>query len=66
LFIFEITSRCLALSIPYRQACLGVGKEWIRRLLADMKERGESAVQVREPADRWRYVRMSTEGTTST
>ncbi len=48
------------------RACPDVGREWIRRILADMKERGEVAVEGRGPAARWRYVGMSSEGTTST
>jgi Fic family protein len=47
------------------RACPGVGREWIRRILADMKERREVAVEGRGPAARWRYVGMSSEGTTS-
>jgi len=42
--------------LDLEKTCPGVGREWIRRILADMKERGEVAVQGRGPAARWRYV----------
>jgi len=38
------------------RACPGVGREWIRRILAEMKERGEVANEGRGPAARWRYL----------
>jgi Fic family protein len=37
-------------------ACPGVGREWIRVLLADMKRRGEVTCRGRGPAARWRYL----------
>jgi len=36
--------------------CPGVGREWIRRLLAGMKATGEVSCQGRGPAARWRYL----------
>ena len=38
------------------RACPGVGREWIRRLLAQMKASGEVSCQGKGPAARWRYV----------
>lgn len=38
------------------RACPGVGREWIRKLLADMKHRGEVSVEGRGPAARWRHL----------
>jgi hypothetical protein len=38
------------------QACPGVGREWIRRLLAEMRACGEVSCQGRGPAARWRYI----------
>jgi Fic family protein len=38
------------------RACSAVGREWIRRILAEMKQRGEVAVEGRGPAARWRYL----------
>lgn len=38
------------------QACPGVGREWIRRLLADMRASGEVSCKGKGPAARWRYV----------
>jgi Fic family protein len=38
------------------RACPAVGREWIRRILAEMKQRGEVAVEGRGPAARWRYL----------
>jgi Fic family protein len=42
--------------VDVERACPGVGREWIRRILAGMKERGEVAVEGRGPAARWRYL----------
>ncbi|HEY6350764.1 MAG TPA: Fic family protein [Candidatus Angelobacter sp.] len=39
------------------RACPGVGREWIRRILADLKKRGQVSVEGRGPAARWRYLR---------
>ncbi|MDZ4341421.1 MAG: Fic family protein, partial [Candidatus Binatia bacterium] len=36
-------------------ACPGVGREWIRVLLANLRNSGEVACQGRGPAARWRY-----------
>ena len=38
------------------RSCPGLGREWIRRIFAEMKERGEVAVEGRGPAARWRYL----------
>jgi Fic family protein len=38
------------------RACPGVGREWIRKLLADMKDQGEVTVEGRGPAARWRHL----------
>jgi Fic family protein len=46
------------------RACPGVGREWIRRILGEMKERGEVAVEGRGPAARWRCLGSRSEGTT--
>jgi hypothetical protein len=37
-------------------ACPGVGREWNRSLLADMKAAGEVSCQGKGPAARWRYL----------
>jgi fido (protein-threonine AMPylation protein) len=37
------------------QACPGVGREWIRVLLANLRNWGEVACRGRGPAARWRY-----------
>ncbi|MFO7675132.1 MAG: Fic family protein [bacterium] len=39
------------------QACPGVGREWIRLVLAEMKRSGEVICRGRGPAARWRQVR---------
>ena len=36
-------------------ACPGVGREWIRSLLADLKSDGEVTCQGKGPGARWRY-----------
>jgi Fic family protein len=38
------------------QACPGVGREWIRSLLTDLKASGEATCQGKGPAARWRYL----------
>lgn len=48
------------------RACPGVGREWIRRILGDLKKRGEAAVKGRGTAARWRYIGAGNKGTTST
>ncbi|HEV2964466.1 MAG TPA: Fic family protein [Candidatus Angelobacter sp.] len=47
------------------RACPGVGREWIRRILADLKKQGEAKVTGRGPAARWRYLAKSRKGTTT-
>jgi Fic family protein len=37
------------------QACPGVGREWIRSLLTELKAAGEATCKGRGPAARWRY-----------
>lgn len=44
------------------RACPGVGREWIRHLLGEMRERGEVTVTGRGPGARWRLV--ANKGTT--
>jgi Fic family protein len=44
-------------------ACPGVGREWIRSLLADLKRSGEVTCQGKGPGARWRHHRSK--GTTS-
>jgi Fic family protein len=39
------------------RACPGVGREWIRSLLRDMKAAGEVSCQGKGPGARWRYLR---------
>lgn len=38
------------------RACPGVGREWIRTLLADLKETGNASCQGRGPGARWRHT----------
>ena len=38
------------------RACPGVGREWIRSLLSDLKAAGEVSCQGKGPAARWRYL----------
>jgi hypothetical protein len=38
------------------RACPGVGREWIRKILADLREHGEVVSEGRGPGARWRYV----------
>jgi Fic family protein len=45
------------------RACPGVGRDWIRTLLADLKRKGEVTCQGRGPAARWRV--KGSKGTTS-
>ena len=37
-------------------ACPGVGREWIRSLLTDLKAAGEATCRGKGPAARWRYL----------
>jgi hypothetical protein len=37
------------------QACSGVGREWIRVLLASLKREGKAVCHGKGPAARWRY-----------
>jgi Fic family protein len=39
------------------RACPGVGRDWIRAILADLKRKAEVACRGRGPAARWRVVR---------
>jgi Fic family protein len=39
------------------RACPGVGRDWIRALLADLKQKGEVTCRGRGPAARWTVVR---------
>lgn len=45
------------------QACPGVGREWIRSLLTDLKAAGEATCQGKGLAARWRY--LGSKGTNS-
>ena len=38
------------------RACPGVGREWIRSLLSDLKADGKVACQGKGPGARWRYL----------
>ena len=38
------------------RACPGVGREWIRTLLAGLKARGEVSCQGKGPAARWHHL----------
>lgn len=38
------------------QVCPGVGREWIRSLLTELKAAGEATCQGKGPAARWRYL----------
>jgi hypothetical protein len=38
------------------RACPGVGREWIRALLADLKAAGEASCRGRGPGARWQYL----------
>jgi Fic family protein len=38
------------------EACPGVGREWIRSLLTDLKTSGEVSCKGKGPAARWRYL----------
>lgn len=44
------------------RACPGVGREWIRRILAELKKQGQASVTGRGPAARWRYVAAGGKG----
>jgi len=43
--------------VDIERACPGVGREWIRKLLADLKESGKVTCEGRGPAARWHYTR---------
>jgi Fic family protein len=45
------------------RSCPGVGRDWIRSILADLKQKGEVTCRGKGPAARWRVVRS--EGSTS-
>jgi len=45
------------------QACPGVGREWIRSLLTELKAAGEATCRGKGPAARWRY--LGSKGTNS-
>lgn len=45
------------------QACPGVGREWIRSLLTELKAAGEATCQGKGPAARWRF--LGSQGTNS-
>lgn len=45
------------------QVCPGVGREWIRSLLTDLKAAGEAICHGKGPAARWRY--LGSKGTNS-
>lgn len=38
------------------QACPGVGREWIRSLLTDLKAAGEATCHGKGPVVRWTYI----------
>jgi fido (protein-threonine AMPylation protein) len=42
--------------VDIEQACPGVGREWIRVLLANLKRSGEVSCQGKGPGARWRYL----------
>jgi Fic family protein len=42
--------------IDIEQACPGVGREWIRSLLTELKAEGEADCRGKGPAARWRYL----------
>ena len=39
------------------RACPGVGREWIRTLLAELKKSGDVACTGRGPGARWRFCK---------
>lgn len=43
--------------VDVERACPGVGREWIRKLLADLRESGKVTCEGRGPAARWHYTR---------
>ncbi|MBM4311587.1 MAG: Fic family protein [Deltaproteobacteria bacterium] len=43
--------------VDIERECPGVGREWIRSLLSDLKTAGEVACQGKGPGARWRYVK---------
>jgi Fic family protein len=42
--------------VDIERACPGVGREWIKSLLADLKAAGKVACNGKGPAARWRYL----------
>ena len=42
--------------VDIERACPGVGREWIRAVLAEMKATGEVSCRGRGPGARWRYL----------
>lgn len=49
--------------VDIERACPGVGRDWIRVLLAELKKAGEAECRGKGPSARWRYV--GSKGTTS-
>jgi Fic family protein len=43
--------------VDIERACPGVGRDWIRALLADLRQKGEVTCRGRGPAARWQVVR---------
>jgi hypothetical protein len=41
--------------VDIERACPGVGREWIRSLLTDLKSAGEASCRGKGPAARWQY-----------
>jgi len=48
------------------RACPGVGREWIRSRLADLKKSGNVTCYGKGPAARWRYQKSGGKGIKST
>ena len=46
--------------VDIERACPGVGREWIRRILAEMSDSGEVACRGKGPGARWRYLNKGT------
>jgi len=42
--------------VDIERACPGVGREWIRTLLTDLKAAGEASCRGKGPAARWQYL----------
>jgi Fic family protein len=43
--------------LDIERACPGVGREWIRKLLANLKDAGSVTCQGKGPAARWHYIK---------